>query len=192
MVKVIGKSEEIPQVESIITTIEIAKKLEEEDKLYICPNPSGASFRLEEEEPLSVNDKEQDTKTFADNLRHILHVASHILAGTEENIKNKYSIEFMDAIRDKFIDETFRSRFFIGTTSKSYLFTDVDYTVSNKVATSEIVLNPTVPYLTLWFYLIESLTNERKKIPIDMDIQTFRLVVRQMNEINEKLKDFVK
>ncbi len=191
MVKVTGKLEEIPQVESIITTIEIAKELEKDDRFYVCPHPNGAMFRLEEE-PLSVNNKEQDTKTFAENMHHIVHVASHILTGTEENIKNKYSNEFMDAVRDKFIDETFRGRYFIGTTSKSYLFTEIDYTISNKVATSEIILNPTVPYLTLWFHLIESLTSERKNIPIDMDIPTFRLVVKEINEINEKIKNLVK
>lgn len=191
MVNVTDKPEEISP-ESIKTTIEIAKKLEKEDKFIVYPHTDGVVYRLKEREPLSINGKEQDRKTFTENMKHIQHVALHILIGTEKDIKNKYGSEVIDIVRNNYIDETFRGKFFVGKTSKSYLFIEVDYSISNKVATSEIAINPPVPYLTLWFDLIESLVGETKKIPIDIDIPTFQSLVKQINEINEKLKIYVK
>lgn len=188
----ISEKLENASVESITTTIEIARKLEKENKFFVHPHPSGATFGVREKGVLRVDDKEQTSEIFSDNLGIIHHVAFHILLGTEEEIKNQVNMEIIDIIRDKYIDEAFKEKFYIGTTSKSNLFTEIDFDVGTKLAISEMAIVPPVPYLTLWINLIESSEGDRKRISIEMDNRTFLLFVKQVNEINDKVKKFIK
>jgi len=176
--------------ESIITTIEIAKKLEKEGKFFVHLYPGGAAYGVKETDPLVVDDMKQDAKTFSENLGIIHHIAFNVLSGTEEEINKKISTEVIDAVRNKYIDVTFRNKFYVGSTSNSYLFMDVDYSFSKKFSISEKAIVPPIPYLTLCFILMESLTGERKKIPMEIDFSTFLSLMKQLNEINENVKKF--
>lgn len=186
----ISKVSKKPSVESITTTIEIAKKLEKEELFFVHPHPTGTIVGVKEKEPFKIGDKEQNSETFSSNLGIIHHVAFHILLGTEDEIRGQISDEIVEVIRNKYIDEVFREKFYVGSTSTSYLFIETDYTIATKLATSELTIEPSVPYITLWFDLIKSSNGERKKIPIEMDNRTFFLLFKQLNEINDKLKSF--
>lgn len=189
MAKLKVKYEDV-STESIITTIEIAKKLGKEGKFFVYPYPGGAVYGVNETDPLVIDGMEQDAKTFSENIGIIHSVAFNVLRGTEQEINDKISTEIMDAIRNKYIDETFRNKFYVGSTSNSYLFIDVDYSFGKKFSISEKAIVPPTPYLTLWFNLIEPLTGERKKIPMEIDFSTFLSLTKQLNEINEHVEKF--
>ncbi len=176
--------------ESTIQTIEIVKKLEKEGKFAVYPYPRGVSYSFKECVPTIREPSAQDRTEISSNLNGIHHVAFHILAGTEEEaIKQCTNSEIFEAIRNKYIDETFRNKFYVGSTSTAYLLTDVEYNVSKKLTISDTIIEPAVPYLTLELNLIEALTGENKKIPIDMDISTFNRLLKQLDEINMKFKN---
>ncbi len=176
--------------ESIITTIEISKKLEKEDKFDVHPYPGGSIWGLKEGEPLVFDGTEQDSETFSNNMKIIHHVAFHILSGEEGEIDNEINTEIIDTVRKKYIDETFREKFYVGRTSNTNIFLEIEYSFGKKFSMSEMAIVPPIPYLILSFNLIESSTGERKKIPIEVDFSTFLSLTKKLDEICQNAKKF--
>ncbi|TRZ88747.1 MAG: hypothetical protein D4R88_07130 [Methanosarcinales archaeon] len=176
--------------ESIITTIEIAKKLEKEDKFFVHPYPGAMAYGLSETEPLVIDGTEQDSETFLNNMKIVHYVAYHVLSGTVEEIDKKINTEIIDAVRNKYIDETYRDKFYVGSTSNSYVFLGIDYSFGKKFSISEMAIVPPAPYLILSLNLIDSLTGERKKIPIEVDFSTLLSITKQLDEISQNAKNF--